>query len=252
MDPYVLGIDVWEGALDIDEDVLFDAGVRFIVIRLNNMAGGHHMDKNFWNQWEQAKRFIRWPYFVYNPWVSGEQNFYYLRDHMPPGCNHISLDIEVRYPDYSPSVYAYHVRKFVDMVKQRWTCDIYTGQWFLSYLSSWPADVPYWWARYPRWPEDFYPPQRVNIPWEEIYRRVKATPWDPGPTPGPCRSWQISGDRFVAPGCANRPMDINVFHGTLSDLEIYTGQILFNPVKPHAIFMPMVTNVQGGGGDQEP
>ena len=50
MDTYVLGIDTWEGSLDIDEQVLWDGGVRLVIPRLNSIAGGHHLDDLFTQQ----------------------------------------------------------------------------------------------------------------------------------------------------------------------------------------------------------
>lgn len=68
-------LDVWEGSLDIDEQIIADGGVVGLIIRLNHISGGHHMDENFTTQWLQAINFLRAPYFVYNPWVDGKANF---------------------------------------------------------------------------------------------------------------------------------------------------------------------------------
>ena len=34
-------LDVWEGSLDIDETLLLSEGVKGLIIRLNDMNGGH-------------------------------------------------------------------------------------------------------------------------------------------------------------------------------------------------------------------
>ncbi len=61
------------------------------------------------------------------------------------------------------------------------------------------------------------------VTWAELNQQIAATSWNPGRTPGPCRVWQISGDRLILPGSADRPIDINIFNGTLAELEDYAG-----------------------------
>jgi GH25 family lysozyme M1 (1,4-beta-N-acetylmuramidase) len=53
----ILGIDTWEGQLELDESALKNAGVRFMFIRLNDMNGGHHKDTGFDKQWREAAGF---------------------------------------------------------------------------------------------------------------------------------------------------------------------------------------------------
>lgn len=55
--PYQLGIDTWEGQLELDEAVLKANGVKFIFVRLNDINGGHHKDENFDKQWGEAAGF---------------------------------------------------------------------------------------------------------------------------------------------------------------------------------------------------
>jgi hypothetical protein len=215
---YTLAVDVWEGSLDIEEQILWDAGVRAIIVRLNNMNGGHHLDANFQAQWDQAANFLRWPYFVYNPWVNARANFDWLRAHMPKEATHVMLDIEVKPPEnYAAVTYAADVQKFVDMVTAAWSFDIYTGGWFISYLSKWPSER-YTWARYPY---TFYPANTTRLSWADLHSKIRATSWNPGNTVGTCQLWQISADRFILPGCAERPMDIVVFNGDETALRQY-------------------------------
>ena len=129
-----LVVDVWEGQLEIDEAVLKANGVAGMGIRINDMSGGHHMDTNFTKQWEQAKGFVRFPYFVYNPWVNGAANYAWLAANCPPEVKSIALDVEVRYTGYSPNTYAGELVKFLELAKTKWKVIIYTAQWFLPYL----------------------------------------------------------------------------------------------------------------------
>jgi GH25 family lysozyme M1 (1,4-beta-N-acetylmuramidase) len=222
MGRYVLGIDVWEGNLNIDEPTVKAGGVDFVSVRMNDMNGGHHMDTNFLTQWIEAAPFIRWPYFVYNPWVSGAINYEFMADHMPVGCKVVMPDVEVKYSEITPEEYARQVKAYLALTKRYWKPLLYTGKWFESYLSEWPHDVEYCWARYPY---VFRPSGRINMTWEDLYKQVQDYPWQPQANPpGPVRVWQISGDRLLLPGCANRPMDILLWNGTVDELAAWAGQ----------------------------
>ncbi len=109
----IIGIDNWEGSNDIDEATLLDGGVKFDIIRFNDINGGLHMDEYFFFQWEQSQNFLRAPYFVYNPWVDGLANYNWLMPRLPTkGITRIMIDLEVVYPGYSPITYAQQVEIF--------------------------------------------------------------------------------------------------------------------------------------------
>ena len=220
MEKYVLGVDVWQGNLDIQEDVLWDGGVRFLIIRLNSIDGSTHKDDNFGAQWEQSERFHRAPYFVYNPWLTGAQNVEWLGDNMPAGCRRVFYDIEVKRTGYPPLTYAAEVSHFYAQASKFWRGDIYTGGWFVPLLASWPEGASYWWARYP-W--SWYPPAGISISWEGIISKAMNTVWNPNCELGPCLCWQLSGDRMKPPGCAGRAIDINLFDGNEADIAAYFG-----------------------------
>jgi GH25 family lysozyme M1 (1,4-beta-N-acetylmuramidase) len=219
---YQLLIDTWEGQLELDEATLLANGVAGMLIRLNDMNGGHHMDENFINQWAQARAFCRAPYFVYNPWGSGVENYVWLANHMPADAKAVMLDIEVRMSGYAPATYAAEVRKFRDLVKSKWTTAIYTGEWFLPMLSSWPTDADYWWAQYPL---EFYQDQDIPLTWDELRTRLQKydQPFNVSKVPGRLRMWQFTGDTLVLPG-STRIIDVNVFYGSRADLENWLGK----------------------------
>ncbi len=219
---FCLGVDVWDGNGDVNEQALVAGRVDFMAIRLNSITGGLHLDPNFNIQWRQAYGlFLRWPYFVFNPWVSGRINFEWLADHMPAGVKRVAADIEVRRDGLAPFDYAVEVAEFVDLAQRYWKLAIYTGGWFLPLLSYWPDDVDYWWARYPY---SLYPPTSQNITWEELYQKVAALTWSPGPTPGPCDVWQCSGDRFKLPGTNLRVIDVNISRLSKPQLTAWVGE----------------------------
>lgn len=217
----VMGIDVWEGNPNLDESLLKAAGIAFMIIRLNDMNGGHHIDANFDTQWEQAAPFIHWPYFVYNPWVSGSENYDWLALYMPEDAAAVSVDIEVRKTGLSPAEYALQVAEFLRLAGAQWHLNIYTGAWFAAYLSIWPSNIEYWWARYPYM---IYPPQRVEISWSDLIQKLNALPWSPGTTPGTCRLWQCTADRYILPGCGGTCVDINLWNGSLDELAAWAQQ----------------------------
>ena len=220
----ILGLDVWEGSLEIDETTLKANGVGFIIPRLNSISGGLHLDDEFARQWAEAAGFLRAPSYVYNPWVSGKANADWLLTHLPSDAPlRVFCDIEVRKDGYSPVTYANEVNYFIGhVINAGYQPCIYTGAWFLTYLSDWPNNVPYWWARYPFF---LYPNVKTIITWEELYDRIEYTGWYPDPVhlcPGDVKLWQCSADRYIVPG-TDRTMDINAWNGTLEELAAWFG-----------------------------
>ena len=243
-----LVVDVWEGQMEIDEAVLKANGVAGMGIRLNDMNGGNHLDTNFWNQWQQASNFVRFPYFVYNPWVNGATNFAWLAVNAPVGAPAIAVDIEVRMSGYSAATYAAEVAKFLTLCKSRWKMIVYTAQWFLPYLAYWPK-VDYWWAQYPDTGIYF----NGTKTWEDLKIRMDKLdkPFNLASIPGTLKLWQFSGDYLVLPGSPNM-IDVNIFYGTEQDLADYfgTGQVPPQPPQFAGLYSFSVTNYyprQGGG-----
>jgi GH25 family lysozyme M1 (1,4-beta-N-acetylmuramidase) len=218
-----LVIDTWEGQLEIDEAVLKANGVAGMGIRINDMNGGHHEDAGFAKQWAEAANFVRFPYFVYNPWVDGRANYDWLNAHMPAGCMAVAIDIEVRMSGYSPATYAGEVVKFLDLCDMKgWKTIIYTAQWFLANLKSWPR-VDYWWAQYPD-PVKYF--SGIST-WDDLKLRldhpVLLRPFNIESCPGNVKMWQFGGDFLTLPG-STRKMDVNLFYGNTDDLAAYFGQ----------------------------
>lgn len=214
-----LVVDVWEGQLEIDEAALKAGGVAGMGIRLNDMAGGHHMDANFTKQWAEAQNFVRFPYFVYNPWVSGAENYAWLDLHMPTEARAVAVDIEVRKDGLLPSKYAGEVAIFIGLCQKKWKTVVYTAEWFLSYLSKWPY-IDYWWAQYPSSQAYF----SGITTWEQLSLKLNNLdkPFNSSKVPGPLVMWQCSGDYLQLPG-TQRKIDVNIFYGTPDDLAAYFG-----------------------------
>lgn len=215
-------VDVWEGQLEIDEAALKAGGVAGMSIRINDMNGGHHLDAGFLKQWREASGFVRFPYFVYNPWVNGAENFAWLKSNMPAEAKSVAIDIEVKYANYPPATYAGEVNKFLELCKPLWKTIIYTAEWFLPALSKWPAVVDYWWAQYPS--GSYYFPSVTT--WEGLKVAVEKLdkPFNVSKVPGALKLWQFSGDFLTLPG-TTRKIDVNLFYGTEKELAAYFGSV---------------------------
>ena len=228
-------VDVWEGQLEIDEAALKAGGVAGMSIRINDMNGGHHKDAGFEKQWREASGFVRFPYFVYNPWVNGKANYDWLVANMPNDAKSVAVDIEVKYANYPPATYAGEVNKFLALCKPLWKTIIYTAEWFLPCLSKWPA-VDYWWAQYPS--GSYYFPNVTT--WEGLKVAVEKLdkPFNVFKVPGALKLWQFSGDFLTLPG-TTRKIDVNLFYGTEAELAAYFGTSVVEVVEPEPEPVPV-------------
>jgi hypothetical protein len=214
-------VDIWEGNTGLEPEKLLANGVKGMIIRINDISGGLHIDARFNENLAIAKMFpVYGIYFVYNPWVSGQTNYNWLISKLPTDFHYrIFVDIEVVYSGYSPVTYATEVATFLAMLSNKYLVSPYTGQWFLSYLAYWSSTLDYWWAAYPT---------ALNYcqTWED-YRKILDTlpfAFNKSYCPGRVVLWQSSGDLVKAlPGFGGRPVDVNVFLGTLQDLQIWFG-----------------------------
>jgi len=229
MNPILL-VDTWEDGGEIDEAYLFANGVSGMIVRLNDIDGGHHMDAGFAAQWEQARSFpVRIPYFVFNPWVSGHRNYDWLVANMPSEARAVMLDIEVAYSGITPDQYAAEVETFCSLVNLQWNSMIYTGEWFLPYLSTWPKSAGYWWAQYPF---ALYPSVKQPLSWGKLRDKLAAfsLPANASKVPGQLRMWQFTADRYIMDGCT-RAMDVNAWLGTMDELLDFAGGSNVVPVE---------------------
>jgi GH25 family lysozyme M1 (1,4-beta-N-acetylmuramidase) len=223
-------LDVWEGQPEISTAVLKAGNVAGMFIRLNDMNGGHHADATFRKMWELYKDFVRCPYFVFNPWVTGEENFRWLIANAPSDSPCVMADIEVAYSSMSPEGYGEEVKDFINLCNIKWKTVIYTGEWFLEKVSPWPKGE-YWWAQYPY---SMYPSSRISVTWEQLRSMIMALKWPPinfGKCPGTIKLWQCSGDKLITPG-STRALDINLFPGTLDDLRSWLRLSSVTPPPP--------------------
>jgi hypothetical protein len=140
---------------------------------------------------------------------------------MPSDVKAVLLDIEVRMSVYPATTYAAEVKKFYDLVRRKWTTAIYTGEWFLNVLSSWP-EADYWWGQYPF---EFFQDQDIHLTWDQLRTRLQKydRPFNASKIPGALRMWQFTGDTLILPGNP-RIMDVNVFYGSRADLEDWLGK----------------------------
>jgi hypothetical protein len=216
---YLYGPDVWEGSLDIDENVIFAGGSKFIIIRMNDTVGGLHLDENFKKQWDQSRLFGKCPYFVVAPWIYASAQAKFIMDNMPQGCKTICLDVELHYNE-TPTQYAVLLKQLITQLKTNgYLVIIYTGQWFMQYVSPWPTDCEYWLAAYAL---IAYPKERISLTWDQSKEIMKQLNWPTLVMPGKIVIYQFTGDRWILPGCANRAVDMNLM--LVSDFERVFGQ----------------------------
>ena len=231
-----IGIDVWEGQLEMDEAVLKANGVKFISIRINNTVGGHHLDTGFVKQWEEAAAFVRFPYFVYNPWVDGKANFDWLAAHMPSNAKSVAIDIEIAYSGITAAKYAGEVNKFLSFCDgMKWKTIIYTGGGYLGLLSKWPK-MDFWWAQYPD-PKTYFGDTST---WDGLKDKLTKLdkPFNANLVPGNLKIWQFSGDYLTLPGTI-RKIDVNVFYGSDQEMAAYFGMEVINTA-PSKVEVPLV------------
>ena len=223
MNNYLLLVDTYESET-IDETALKTNNVSGMIIRLNDMEGGHHLDANFTTQWAETGNagLLRVPYFVYNPWVDGQANYDWLVRYIPYEAGAVLLDTEVNYPNYPPSTYAAQVAIFCQLVSARWNYMIYTGEGKLPLLSSWPTNADYWWAQYPL---SLYPPVAQRWTWDQVRAQVNSLdgPYNVDKVPGRFKMWQVTGDRLILPG-SDKPIDVDVFPGTFDELRTWINE----------------------------
>jgi GH25 family lysozyme M1 (1,4-beta-N-acetylmuramidase) len=225
MKNYQLVLDIWEADVNLDVKTLLDAGITGLIVRLNDMNGGHHMDEKFASNWQLAKQFpTQSIYFVYNPWVKGLPNYKYLSANLPADATcRICQDIEVEYPDYSPAAYANEIDYFLELTSANHPQMIYTCEGKLDLLSRWPKTYDYWWAQYLYSVQSPLTPYKIS--WDELRERIDKLPDQPTNAekcPGKIKLWQIA-DHLILPGFNGRAVDINVFPGTLDELKSYFG-----------------------------
>lgn len=237
MNEYQLVLDAWGEQAISDMQTLKDNGVKAVLLRLNDINGGHHMDEGFWPQWDAAGRvgMLRAPYFVYNPWVSGAQNYAWLSAHVPD-CKLVMADVEVAKPDYPRSAYANELKSFISLIDARWNRMIYTGEWFLPLVSGWPGGN-YCWAAYPF---SLYPGSAQVWSYDQL-RAVMDTltvPVNQGAIPGILKMWQCSGDRLILPGSGGHPIDVDLFRGSYAELQAFFGETVI-PVTPTAYVLKL-------------
>lgn len=220
-------VDCWEGNKTLDTKTLLSAGVKGIVVRINDMNGGHHIDSNFAVQWAEAQNYpARTFYFVYNPWVSGQANYDWLFKNAPsdtPGM--VMVDHELTWQGSPPAVLAREFETFKNLVKQWKRLTTYTGGFVIPWMTYWPTDVDYWWARYPSSIQKPEIPGHITSDWATVINQMKMLGWNPDPqglSPVPPKMWQCTS-KYILPGTNGTPIDLNIWPDTVANLQAWFG-----------------------------
>ena len=98
-------------------------------------------------------------------------------------------------------------------------------------IDVWPSDVPYWIAGYPY---SMYPSGRIDITYEKLKEMLSKLYWIPYSPPNKAATiamWQVSGDRLMLPGTANRAIDVNLISNKWFD-TLFGDQSYIPPPDP--------------------
>lgn len=231
---FTLFVDVWEGDFDsVDLNILDQMGVTGYMVRYNSVWGGMKKDPAFDRAWAKLGKRIKWPYIVWDPWWTPEENLNFART--APACGLIDWDIELQNENVPPDQEAKNIHWILDTSKCYWhNVDCYTGNWFLPNASSWPKDVNYHWAAYPG---TVYPKSRWTISWEAFRKLISDLNWN-YLTPGTSDKWQFTADRLILPGTGGKAIDFNLFKGSAEKLaaQVGAGDVVIPPTTNTNVF----------------
>ena len=222
MDNPTLLVDIWEGQPNVDFQILKDNGIVGIIIAINKYTGALQFDSEFVKRYNQALSmgFSVIPYMVYSPYHTAQEYANWLFANIPSSAKAVAIDTEIGKAGYSSDAYATEYAKFISIIKEKLHVVIYTGEGFLNLLAHWP-DEEYYWAEYP---SVFYPVEQVWT-WDKVRTMLKGFDGPLNRDKVPSEKlliWQCSGDRLILPG-SPRPIDVDVFFGSLDDLQQFAG-----------------------------
>lgn len=222
----LVGLDFWEGVVDFEPAEWVLAGISFVLMRLNHIAGALHKDGQFDLFWRKcAGLLLRGIYFVVDPGLTAQQMFDWIKKNWPADAPKvIFLDVEVRQAGRDPQDYASMLQGLIGLLKKDgFVVHIYTGQGYEEMLDPWPAAPLYWWSAYPFSIEPSSAAYAVT--WEQLWTKLSALSWPPynqGHCAGKIAMWQVA-DVLIVPGCPGHAMDVNLFYGGLDDLRSLLG-----------------------------
>jgi hypothetical protein len=256
-------LDEWQGNPNLNHPLLISSGVLGMIVRLNDMQGGHHLDKLFIQNWQLAQGYkAKAIYFVYNPWVDGVANYTWLKANLPAGYKgRIFFDVEVAYPNYSPAEYAQELLTCILLTEKNNPITIYTGLGSWALVNPWPKR-DFWWAyyfgnligSYQNWNSFVEKVLPLSLP-TSVISRVNGT----------IKMVQITGGGAVLPGMNGEGVDISVFLGNEQELIDYFGNSSGSVVTPEPEPTPIAVsgsplnfkvlnnlNVRNGAGTNYP
>lgn len=232
----LVGLDIWEGNVDFEPAEWERAGIAYVIMRINSMAGGTHKDDLFDTFWAKCanRSFMRGIYFVVTPYETAIQQHSWIKANWPTDAKRtVFLDVEVRQPGRDPADYASMLQSLINLLMlDGWQVHIYTGAGYTEMLSPWPITRKYWWSAYPY---SIRPSTAAyTVTWDYLWLKLAELSWPPynkSACPGEIIMWQVT-DTTIVPGCPGHTMDVNLFAGTEETLRTafgYEGDI---PVPP--------------------
>ena len=234
-----LVLDRWAGNPGLDNALLINSGIKGMIVRLNSISGGNHLDDLFVQNWKEAQGYKAFAiYYVYNPWNSGVANYNWLMGNLPLGYKgRIFFDVEVSNPGYSPKEYAIELLSCITLVQKTNEVTIYTGAGSYSILSPWPK-LKYWWAQY-------YTNLYGTMDWNTFVTKLLPLSISSDSSKycaGTIDMWQVCGDNTFLPGFGGHPVDVSVYFGTEDQLIDYFGNSSGSVVTPEPEPTPIMVS----------
>ena len=246
----ILGIDVSSYQPNVDYNLLYSKGVRFVIIKATQ--GTYLRDKTIDSHFQAAQKagmmigFYHW----HDPskWDASQAD-YYLSTVEQYKYHFTCLDVEQFWSDWStwprspqvgftPNRISESARTIANRLKEQTARPvvIYTRPTFImdyaSPMLEWINDFPVWYATYP------FKAGGESLSWEEFALRLpdptRTGPFFPTRFPAIKRTWlfwQFTGDKFTLPGCASA-LDVNYFNGDLPALHKFCGVVPEEEVQP--------------------
>lgn len=236
-DQYCLGVDLshWQAALQWDP--LVRAGVRFAIIKASQGSYGRDLSCGAHLRNAGQAGMICGIYHWFDPACSAQSQLTNLKAAVEGReFAFLALDVEQYWQNWEMSKRALKENHFsaalisrrslemAQLVRETWQKPvlIYTRA---SFVHDYALDMQTWLRHWPLWVAHYpYPSGRVSLSWETLKTHYSPTIRNPLIPPGGknWHFWQFSGDKFVLPGI-NAPLDLNFFHGSLQDLQVWCG-----------------------------
>lgn len=245
----ILGIDVSRWNPNLDYKVLADNGVKFAIVKITSGDYAKTLLRDVHIKGFRNVGIKVGAYHWCDPIAKDQTQIDYFCSELDYWKIKVAaLDVEQYWADWTEFNYRLPITKFLDptrisqnaynmhnaMNNRGFNTIVYSRESFIEEYASpmkfWISPLYSWWAYW------VYDPAfgRVTITWD--YLKQAFLPKIPAPISAigaKWRIWQYTGDKFILPGTGGNPIDINLYNGTLDELEKYfEGETVALPTPP--------------------